>query len=55
MTTAEALLYMAHDQQFPIGDNERRVPQYSPEWVAHVTGGGAVRNGNILVSEAPIH
>ena len=49
MNTAEALHYMAHDQQFPVGDNERRVTQYGPEWVAHVTAGGAVRNGNILV------
>lgn len=35
---------------FPLPmDDERVVPQYGPEWVEHVTSGGAVRNGNILL------
>ena len=27
----------------------RRVPQYGPEWVAHVLDGGTVLDGNLLV------
>jgi len=27
----------------------RRVPQYGPEWVAHVQSGGTVLDGNLLV------
>lgn len=27
----------------------RRVPQYGPEWVAHVASGGTVLDGNLLV------
>lgn len=33
----------------PVGEGEKRVVQYSPEWLAHVTAGGDVRDGNILV------
>ena len=34
-----------------LADNETRVPQYSPAWLAHVAAGGAVRNGNILIAD----
>ena len=38
---------------FPVPmKGERVVIQYGPEWVEHVTKGGAVRNGNILIEEA---
>jgi hypothetical protein len=44
-----ARIMIAHDQHHPVGDGEKRVPQYGPEWIAHVSAGGNVRNGNILV------
>jgi hypothetical protein len=37
-----------HGLNAPVGPDERRVPQYGPEWMAHVSLGGNVRNGNIL-------
>jgi hypothetical protein len=37
-----------NDQQIPPMPDERLVDQYGPEWMAHVSLGGNVRNGNIL-------
>jgi len=39
---------LGHDPE-PVGEGEKRVRQYGPEWQAHVAAGGEVRNGNILV------
>jgi len=41
-------IIIRHDLNLPAQPDERQVPQYGPEWVAHVKGGGNVRNGNIL-------
>lgn len=38
-----------HSEPAPLADNERIVPQYGPQWLAHVAAGGAVRDGNILI------
>lgn len=32
-----------------LASNERKVDQYGPQWVEHVTGGGALRSGNVLI------
>lgn len=42
---------MRHHTQ-PLTEGELRVPQYGPEWVAHVAAGGRVREGNILIFDA---
>lgn len=53
-TAKEATMYstngtaMTHHHT-DLQEGEKRVPQYGPEWLAHLAAGGAIREGNILI------